>query len=98
MRCLVVESPNQFLNPRYHLDAFNAYQEATGATMDNATGLLTITAAQFKNLKDLNFKIGDDIFPLTPNAQIWPRALNTVIGGTADSIYLIVASVSHCFC
>jgi cathepsin E len=27
---------------------------------------------------------------LTANAQIWPRSLNTVIGGTAGSIYLIV--------
>jgi cathepsin E len=29
-------------------------------------------------------------FALTANAQIWPRSLNTQIGGTADSIYLIV--------
>ena len=29
-------------------------------------------------------------FELTPNAQIWPRSLNTAIGGTAGSIYLIV--------
>jgi cathepsin E len=29
-------------------------------------------------------------FELTANAQIWPRSLNTVIGGTAGSIYLIV--------
>jgi cathepsin E len=27
---------------------------------------------------------------LTPNAQIWPRALNEDIGGTSDNIYLVV--------
>jgi cathepsin E len=30
------------------------------------------------------------MFTLTPNAQIWPRSLNTDIGGAADKIYLIV--------
>ena len=32
-------------------------------------------------------------FELTPNAQIWPRNLNTLIGGTADSIYLVIADL-----
>ena len=27
---------------------------------------------------------------LIPNGQIWPRSLNTAIGGTAGNIYLIV--------
>ena len=31
-----------------------------------------------------------ETFTLTPNAQIWPRALNTDVGGKADKIYLIV--------
>ena len=29
-------------------------------------------------------------YELTPNAPIWPRSLNTDIGGTAGNIYLIV--------
>lgn len=29
-------------------------------------------------------------FTLSANAQIWPRALNTDVGGEADKIYLIV--------
>ena len=29
-------------------------------------------------------------FELTANAQLWPRSLNTNIGGTAGRIYLIV--------
>jgi len=29
-------------------------------------------------------------YELTPNAQLWPRSLNTAIGGDEDKIYLIV--------
>jgi cathepsin E len=32
-------------------------------------------------------------FELTANAQIWPRALNTEIGGVADGIYLGVSDL-----
>ena len=34
-------------------------------------------------------------FTLTPNAQIVPRNLNTVINGTADNIYLIVSDIGR---
>jgi pepsin A len=74
-------------------DAFAKYETATGATPDGATGLLKITAAQYSQLKNLNFKIGTQTYSLTPNAQIWPRSLNTQIGGTAGSIYLIVGDL-----
>lgn len=71
-------------------NAFNAYQKATGATLDQTTGLLKITSAQYAALQPLNFNIGGTNFPLTANAQIWPRSLNTQIGGSASAIYLIV--------
>ena len=32
-------------------------------------------------------------FELTPNGQIWPRSLNTYIGGTSGSIYSIVSDL-----
>ena len=32
---------------------------------------------------------------LTPNGQIWPRALNTDIGGVAGDIYLVVAAIGN---
>ena len=32
-------------------------------------------------------------FEFTANAQIWPRSLNSAIGGTSGSIYLIVADL-----
>jgi hypothetical protein len=81
---------------RFHFlpDAFSAYQKATGARLDNETGLLTVTEAQFKQLKNLDFKIGGHVYSLTPNAQIWPRALNGEIGGRRGQIYLIVADAS----
>ncbi|KAI0634423.1 aspartic proteinase precursor [Trametes polyzona] len=74
-------------------DAFSAYQEATGGVPDDNTGLLKITADQFSNLESLFFHIGDNTYEFTPNAQIWPRALNTAIGGDADGVYLIVADI-----
>ncbi|KAH9934531.1 acid protease [Epithele typhae] len=72
-------------------EAFAAYQKATGAVPDDDVGLLKITAEQFASLESLFFHFGDHTFEFTANAQIWPRPLNTAIGGDADSIYLIVA-------
>ncbi|KAI0327407.1 acid protease [Cubamyces sp. BRFM 1775] len=74
-------------------DALALYQQATGAVADSATGLLKITQEQFENLESLFFHIGENTYEFTPNAQIWPRALNTALGGDADSIYLIIADI-----
>ncbi|KIL59047.1 hypothetical protein M378DRAFT_15078 [Amanita muscaria Koide BX008] len=74
-------------------DAFQAYQQATGATLDSATGLLTVTQQQYDNMQSLFFKIGNSTFELTPNAQIWPRALNGTLGGNAGTIYLVVGDL-----
>lgn len=38
-------------------DAFAAYQKATGATLDSATGLLTVSKEQFLTLPPLLFTI-----------------------------------------
>jgi hypothetical protein len=32
-------------------------------------------------------------YELTANAQIWPRALNSVIGGSSNAIYLVTADL-----
>ncbi|OJA14452.1 hypothetical protein AZE42_11301 [Rhizopogon vesiculosus] len=74
-------------------DAFETYQSATGGTIDEATDMLTITSDQYAKLSSLYFNIGGASHELTPNAQIWPRSLNTNIGGTADAIYLIVGDI-----
>lgn len=74
-------------------DAFIKYQSATGGVLDQATGLLSITADQFGKLNSLFIHIGGTIFEVTANAQIWPRSLNTAIGGNAGDIYLIVSDI-----
>ncbi|KAG1817946.1 aspartic peptidase domain-containing protein [Suillus subaureus] len=74
-------------------DAFSTYQTATGAVVDETTGLLMITSSQYAKLQTLTFKIGSKTYDLIPNAQIWPRSLNADIGGSSDSIYLIVSDI-----
>jgi hypothetical protein len=74
-------------------DAFDAYQKATGGVLDGTTGLLKITSKQYSALKPLDFVVGDQTYSLPPNGQILPRALNTQIGGTRGSIYLIVSDL-----
>ncbi|KAJ7040410.1 aspartic peptidase A1 [Mycena alexandri] len=74
-------------------NAFTKYKSATGGVLDNNTGLLKLTATQFANLQNLNFVISGTTYALTPNAQIFPRSLNTQIGGTSTGIYLIVADL-----
>ncbi|KAG5718082.1 Polyporopepsin [Termitomyces sp. T112] len=74
-------------------DAFHRYVNATGAVFDIPTGLLVITEKQFLSLKPLFFNINGVSYELTPNAQVWPRSLNTFAGGKPDSIYLIVGNL-----
>ncbi|KAL1692556.1 aspartic peptidase domain-containing protein [Schizophyllum commune] len=74
-------------------DAFDAYKKATGAKVDEATGLLTVTAEQFKKMKSLYFKIGETTFEFTPNAQKWPAMLGKMMGGKEGQIYLILADM-----
>ncbi len=74
-------------------DAYDLYQSATGAVLDNDTGMLTITSTQYDNLETLFFTVGGTTFGLTANGQIWPRSLNTAIGGTSGRIYLVVTDL-----
>ena len=39
------------------------------------------------------FTAGGTAFQLTANAQIWPRSLNSLLGGTSGSIYLVVNDI-----
>lgn len=74
-------------------NAFQTYQSATGGVMDTATGLLRITQSQYNNLQTLSFHVSAQNYDLIPNAQIWPRSLNTAIGGSSSYIYLVVADI-----
>ena len=67
---------------------------ATGAVKDSKTGMLSLTNDQFKNLQPLNFVIGGQTWSLPPNGQIWPRSLNSALGGDSDHVYLVVGDVS----
>jgi cathepsin E len=40
------------------------------------------------------FTAGGTSFQLTANAQIWPRSLNSLIGGTSGNIYLVVNDIA----
>ncbi|KAI0660122.1 aspartic protease [Cubamyces menziesii] len=71
-------------------DVLQTYVNLVGAVFDEATTLYRITPTQYASLQSLFFIIGDIQFEFTQNAQIWPRALNTVIGGSDDFVYLIV--------
>ncbi|KAF8551966.1 acid protease, partial [Imleria badia] len=75
-------------------DAFNLYKSKTGATLDPDTGLLEITSDQYAKLQPLIFTIGDNEFMLSPNAQIWPRSLNS---NSPDAIYLVVQDLGEVF-
>ncbi|KAJ3833050.1 aspartic peptidase domain-containing protein [Lentinula raphanica] len=77
-------------------DTFNAYINSTGGTFDEATGLYEITQEQYDALDNLIFTIGGTDFPLTANAQIWPRDLNENIGGEEGRIYLAAVATGMC--
>ena len=71
-------------------DGFNKYKTATGGVLDSNTGLLRVTSSQLASLQSLTFTDSTGSFELTPNAQLFPRSLNTDIGGVAGNNYLIV--------
>lgn len=58
-------------------DAFSRFQKATGGVLDENTGLLRLTSAQFAALPSLSFNIGSTTFELTANAQAWPVRIDT---------------------
>jgi cathepsin E len=75
------------------VDAYNRYVNATGAVYDEQTGFPRITPAQYETLQSLFFNIGGQTYELNANAQIWPRALYSLIGGDNNFIYLLVVNI-----
>ena len=49
-----------------------------------------IHSNQYKKLQPLFINILDRTYEFNANAQIWPRALNSLIGGNDSFIYLII--------
>ncbi|KAK9693502.1 hypothetical protein K7432_013900 [Basidiobolus ranarum] len=69
-------------------EAFQRFMHATVAVLDQATGLPRLTAAQFNALQPLFITIEGTTLELTANACIFPRSMNSQIGGKANEIYL----------
>ncbi|KAI0664353.1 aspartic peptidase A1 [Cubamyces menziesii] len=74
-------------------DFFDKYTELTGAE-PSQTGFYQLTLEQYANLQSLFFTINNVVYEFTANAQIWPRNLNSVIGGSSDYVYLIVSQLT----
>ena len=72
---------------------YTQYVNVTGAAFDDNVGLLSITLDQYKKLQSIFFKIEQNTYEFNANAQIWPRALNQLIGGKKDLVYLIVSDL-----
>ncbi|KAG2068570.1 acid protease [Suillus decipiens] len=89
----VVDSGCTFLY--LSVDAYERYQAVTGGILNPANGLLQISLQQYNQLSDLKFHIGEGVFKLVPNAQIWPRFLNYSINGGDHDIFLIVKALQR---
>ncbi|KAF9286314.1 hypothetical protein BGZ68_003049 [Mortierella alpina] len=76
-------------------DIYNTFRTATDAVHDEVTGLLTLNARQFASMKSLFVHINGVPFEMIPNALMWPRHLNTAIGGIEGKIYLIVQDLGN---
>lgn len=74
-------------------NAYNLYVKETGAVFDKTTGLLKIDLDQYKKLQSLYFNVEDRTYEFNANAQAWPRALNVLIGGEKDAVYLVVSDL-----
>lgn len=77
----------------YISEAYGLYVMSTGALLDKTTGLLKIDLERYNKLKSLFFTVEDRTYEFNANAQAWPRALNHLIGGDNDSVYLIVTDL-----
>jgi len=73
--------------------SWTIYKNTTGAELDSLVGLLSLSPDKAQNLGSLWFDVNGTTFELTPNAQMWPRSLNTFIGGEANSTYLVVSDL-----
>ncbi|KDN33612.1 hypothetical protein RSAG8_13296, partial [Rhizoctonia solani AG-8 WAC10335] len=74
---------------------FKAYSESIpGSKIDKQNGLLEIPKESFDGMKFLSFVINGIPYELTPNAQIWPRTFNHILGGKADVYYSVVSALN----
>jgi hypothetical protein len=77
----------------YILETYDLYVKTTGALFDETTGLLKIDLDRYQKLKSLYLNVEGRTYEFNANAQAWPRALNHLIGGEKDFVYLIVSDL-----
>ncbi|CUA69744.1 hypothetical protein RSOLAG22IIIB_08667 [Rhizoctonia solani] len=71
--------------------AFEAYYRSIlGSKIDKSTGLLEIPEESLEKMKDMSFVINGVSYELTPNAQLWPRALNNMAHLNAGKYYSVI--------
>ncbi|KAI9232099.1 MAG: aspartic peptidase domain-containing protein [Podila humilis] len=68
---------------------------STAGIIDHASALLLLATDAFQSFKEATggFVVGGTTFEITPNALIWPRAFNVMMGGNAGDIYLAVGDI-----
>lgn len=71
------------------IDAFSSYQRATGGVIDETTGLLRVTSAQFADLPTLSFNISGTTFELTANAQAWPVRIDVSLTSSVNNEHIL---------
>ncbi|KAG8710988.1 hypothetical protein FRC11_003905 [Ceratobasidium sp. 423] len=76
------------------LQASSAGVVDTGSKIDQSTKLLEIPKDSVGKMRSLFFVINGASYEFTPNAQLWPRALNTALGGKADAYYSVISALS----
>ena len=67
------------ISPFMSPGAYERYVSATGATLDEDTGLLRLTTSQYDNLESMTFTIGGTAYTFTANAQIWPVRVSAIV-------------------
>jgi cathepsin E len=97
---LILIATNAFT--KYKSSTGGVLDNNTGLLKITSTQYSNLQTLTFKvgTVSSCNFPINPTLrlyvqqsYGLTPNGQIWPRALNTAIGGTSGSIYLIVGDI-----
>ncbi|CEL62092.1 hypothetical protein RSOLAG1IB_10194 [Rhizoctonia solani AG-1 IB] len=75
--------------------AFKLYSVSLpGSEVDPKTKLLKIPKESVSKMKPLFFVINGISYEFTPDAQLWPRTLNTVLGGEIDSYYSVISPLT----
>lgn len=76
-------------------NTFQQYLQLTGGVVDQITGLVKLTSAQAASLSSVFITIGNIAYEFTANAQLWPRILNTAIGGVPNATYSVIGDVGR---